>query len=205
MTWNPFKRSEDKEKSEESPAAAETKPNNGKKNRPTPKMKDAQAAKIRPLVPKDRKASNKVAKAKLREKQDSEYAAMKSGDLAHMPKSERIDYRIYIRDYVDARWNLAEFMMPFVIIMLVASMFITSTNPQITWLLMLVMYAYFFAAIIDIAIMWHGLKKKLIAKYGEKSVAKGTRSASYAWSRSMQMRRWRLPRPRNQKRGVWPE
>ncbi|OXM99813.1 DUF3043 domain-containing protein [Bifidobacterium vansinderenii] len=204
MTWNPFKRSEDKEKTEQAPAQ-QPENSNGKKNRPTPKMKDAQAAKIRPLVPKDRKASNRAARQKMRAKQDAEYDAMKTGDLNHMPKSERIDYRIYIRDYVDARWNLAEFMMPFVIIMLFASIFVTSMYPQLTLWLMIIMYAYFIVAIIDIAVMWRGLKKKLIAKYGEKSVAKGTRSGSYAWSRAMQMRRWRLPRPRTQKRGEWPE
>ena len=202
MTWNPFKRSEDKEKAEQTPE--ETPQSNGKKNRPTPKMKEAQAAKIRPLVPKDRKASNRAARQKMRAKQDAEYDAMKTGDLNHMPKSERIDYRIYIRDYVDARWNLAEFMMPFVIIMLFCSIFATSMYPQLTLWLMVIMYAYFIVAIIDIAVMWRGLKKKLIAKYGEKSVAKGTRSGSYAWSRAMQMRRWRLPRPRTQKRGQWP-
>lgn len=203
MTWNPFKRSENKEK--EAPEEAPASKDPGKKNRPTPKMKDAQAAKIRPLVPKDRKTSNKLAKQKMREKQDAEYAAMKSGDLKNMPKSERLDFRIYIRDYVDARWTLAEFMMPFVIVMLFASIFITSAYPQLTLPLMLIMYGYFILAIIDIAVMWHGLKKKLIAKFGEGSVAKGTRSASYAWSRAMQMRRWRLPRPRSPKRGNYPE
>ena len=52
--------------------------------------------------------------------------------------------------------------------------------------------------------MWRKLKAKLIAKYGERSVSKGSRSFSYAWSRSIQMRRWRLPKPRYPKRGHWP-
>ena len=52
--------------------------------------------------------------------------------------------------------------------------------------------------------MWRKLKAKLIAKYGEQSVSKGSRSFSYAWSRSIQMRRWRLPKPRYPKRGHWP-
>ena len=53
--------------------------------------------------------------------------------------------------------------------------------------------------------MWRKLKKKLIEKYGEASVAKGSRSASYAWSRAIQVRRWRLPKPRSPKRGNWPK
>ena len=49
------------------------------------------------------------------------------------------------------------------------------------------------------------LKKQLIEKFGEQSVAKGMRSGSDAWSRAIQMRRWRLPKPRYDKRGHWPE
>ena len=37
---------------------------------------------------------------------------MQSGDINHMPKSERLPWRIYIRDYVDARFNLGEFFIP---------------------------------------------------------------------------------------------
>ena len=53
--------------------------------------------------------------------------------------------------------------------------------------------------------MWHKRNKLLVEKDGEASVAKGSRSASYAWSRAIQMRRWRLPKPRHPKRGQWPK
>ena len=55
-------------------------------------MKQAQAAGIRPLVPVDRKASAKAAKARLREKENAEYEAMQKGDINHMPKAERLAY-----------------------------------------------------------------------------------------------------------------
>ena len=55
------------------------------------------------------------------------------------------------------------------------------------------MYGYLIAVIIDVWLMWRKLKAKLIAKYGERSVSKGSRSFSYAWSRSIQMRRWSFP------------
>ena len=82
------------------------------KGRPTPKRKDAQAQNLRPLVPKDREASRKAAKARMRERENAEYDAMQKGDINHMPKSERLPWRIYIRDYVDARFNLGEFFIP---------------------------------------------------------------------------------------------
>ena len=175
------------------------------KGRPTPKRKDAQAQNLRPLVPKDRDASRKAAKARMRERENAECEAMQTGDVNHMPKAERLPWRIYIRDYVDARFNLGEFFIPVAFVILVVSIFVTYKWPTLALPLMVLMYVYLFAVIIDIAIMWRKLKKKLIEKYGEKSVARGMRSASYAWSRAIQIRRWRLPKPRYAKRGHWPE
>lgn len=175
------------------------------KGRPTPKRKDAQAQNLRPLVPKDRDASRKAAKARMRERENAEYEAMQTGDVNHMPKAERLPWRIYIRDYVDARFNLGEFFIPVAFVILVVSIFVTYKWPTLALPLTVLMYVYLFAVIIDIAIMWRKLKKKLIEKYGEKSVARGMRSASYAWSRAIQIRRWRLPKPRYAKRGHWPE
>ena len=137
--------------------------------------------------------------------ENAEYDAMQRGDINHMPKSERLPWRIYIRDYVDARFNLGEFFIPVAFIILIGSMVVTYKWPALALPLMLIMYVYLFAVIIDVAVMWHKLKKKLIEKFGEQSVAKGMRSGSYAWSRAIQIRRWRLPKPRYPKRGHWPE
>ncbi|MBT1172891.1 DUF3043 domain-containing protein [Bifidobacterium sp. MA2] len=207
MTWNPLKKKEEAQKPVDEAPAQSKAARGAKKDRPTPKMKQAQAAGIRPLVPTDRKASAKAARARLRERENVEYEAMQKGDLNHMPKSERLPWRIYIRDYVDARFNVGEFFIPVAVIILVASMIITSVaqSPLASMIMMILMYVYLFAVVIDVWIMWRGLKKKLIAKYGERAVAKGSRSGSYAWSRAIQMRRWRLPKPRYDKRGHWPE
>ena len=65
MTWNPFKKKEEAQVPVEQAPKKAADPSE-KKGRPTPKMKQAQAAGIRPLVPVDRKASAKAAKARLR-------------------------------------------------------------------------------------------------------------------------------------------
>ncbi|MBW3091696.1 DUF3043 domain-containing protein [Bifidobacterium sp. 82T10] len=203
MTWNPFKKEEAQKPVEEAKTPA---PARGeKKNRPTPKMKQAQNQNLRPLVPADRKASAKEAKARLRAKEDAEYEAMQTGDINHMPKAERLPWRVYIRDYVDARFNLGEFFIPVAIVILFGSMIVTTVYPQLSLPLMILMYVYLFAVIIDVWLMWRKLKVKLVEKYGEKAVAKGMRSGTYAWSRAIQVRRWRLPKPRYPKRGHFPE
>ena len=177
------------------------------KGRPTPKRKEAQAQKLRPLVPKDSKEQRKRAKARIRERENIEYEAMRTGDLQHMPKAERLPWRVYTRDYIDARFNIGEFFIPVVLVILVASVILTAVypNPVVTLILMTVLYVYLFAIVIDVVVMWRKLKKLLIAKYGEQSVAKGMRTGSYAWSRAIQLRRWRLPKPRYKKRGHWPK
>ena len=177
------------------------------KGRPTPKRKEAQAQKLRPLVPKDSKEQRKRAKARIRERENIEYEAMRTGDLQHMPKAERLPWRVYTRDYIDARFNIGEFFIPVALVILIASVILTAVypNPVVTLILMTVLYVYLFAIVIDVVVMWRKLKKLLIAKYGEQSVAKGMRTGSYAWSRAIQMRRWRLPKPRYKKRGHWPK
>ncbi|WP_055427129.1 DUF3043 domain-containing protein [Bifidobacterium aesculapii] len=209
MTWNPLKKKESAQKPVEQEAEQPAAPvrKDRTKSAPTPKMKQAQAAGIRPLVPTDRKASAKEAKARMRERENAEYEAMQKGDVAHMPKAERLPWRIYIRDYVDARFNVGEFFIPVAFIILIASMVVTSVvqDQTISMVMMLLMYVYLAAVVLDVWLMWRKLKKKLIAKYGERAVAKGSRSASYAWSRAIQIRRWRLPKPRYPKRGHFPE
>ena len=177
------------------------------KGRPTPRRKEAQAQKLRPLVPKDSKEQRKRAKARIRERENIEYEAMRTGDLQHMPKAERLPWRVYTRDYIDARFNIGEFFIPVALVILVASVILTAVypNPVVTLILMTVLYVYLFAIVIDVVVMWRKLKKLLIAKYGEQSVAKGMRTGSYAWSRAIQLRRWRLPKPRYKKRGHWPK
>ncbi|WP_291527193.1 DUF3043 domain-containing protein [Bifidobacterium sp. UBA744] len=207
MTWNPFKRNTEKE----TPAQPVAKQSGNGKGHPTPKRRQAEAENLRPIVPADRKAANKAAKAKLRAKQDAEYEAMQKGDLKNMPKAEQLPWRIYIRDYVDARFNIAEWFVPAAIVLMIFSLIITSVFQNssnattISMILFVLMYGYIFVACFDLWLMWRKLKQKLIDKYGERAVAKGMRSCSYACSRAMQMRRWRMPKPRTPKRGEWPK
>lgn len=217
MTWNPFakktaaneasvgasaqKKSDEKaaEKSDEKSAVKSR-----EKNAPTPKRNAAQAQNLRPLVPADRKASAKQARARIRQRENIQYEAMRTGDLAHMPKVEQLPWRVYIRDYVDARFNIGEFFVPFAIVIMVC-LFVLSRFVIVYIALAVLLYAYLFASVIDMFIMWRKLRKELVRRYGDVAVSKQSRSGMYAWSRAMQMRHWRLPKPSSPKRGNWPK
>ncbi|MFC0265416.1 DUF3043 domain-containing protein [Alloscardovia macacae] len=210
MNWNPLNRkNKDEEQSSAASAGAgqtaSASTGSEKKGRPTPKRRDAENARMTPLAPKDRKAQRKAANARRRERENSEYEAMRTGDLRNMPKSEQLPWRVYIRDYVDARFNIGEYFMIVVVALLVVSLVASYVYPQASLVILVLMYVYLFAIIIDCWLMWRGLKKKLVEKFGERAVARGMRSGYYAWSRALQIRPWRLPKPRSKKHGVWPK
>lgn len=213
MTWNPFAKKtaaneasvgasaqqKSDEKSDEKSAVKSR-----EKNAPTPKRNAAQAQNLRPLVPADRKSSAKQARARIRQRENIQYEAMRTGDLAHMPKVEQLPWRVYIRDYVDARFNIGEFFVPFAIVIMIC-LFALSRFVIVYIALAVLLYTYLFASVIDMFIMWRKLRKELVRRYGDVAVSKQSRSGMYAWSRAMQMRRWRLPKPSSPKRGNWPK
>ena len=213
MTWNPFAKKtaaneasvgasaqqKTDEKADEKSAVKSR-----EKNAPTPKRNAAQAQNLRPLVPADRKASAKQARARIRQRENIQYEAMRTGDLAHMPKVEQLPWRVYIRDYVDARFNIGEFFVPFAIVIMIC-LFALSRFVIVYIALAVLLYTYLFASVIDMFIMWRKLRKELVRRYGDVAVSKQSRSGMYAWSRAMQMRRWRLPKPSSPKRGNWPK
>jgi Flp pilus assembly protein TadB len=162
----------------------------GAKNRPTPKRRDQEAARRRPLVETDRKAARDRDRLARREAQLKQRQAMVTGDDAHLPARDKGPVRRYIRDYVDARWNLGEFMLPVMLVVLALSFV------RIPWVFAAVsigVYALILIAAVDGFLMWRKLKKRLVAKFGEDKVGRGL--AMYAVMRGFQIRRSRMPRP----------
>lgn len=75
-----------KEETTQEPVETKVAETTSGKGHPTPKRKDAQAQNLRPLVPKDREASRKAAKARMRERENAEYDAMQKG--RHQPHAK---------------------------------------------------------------------------------------------------------------------
>jgi hypothetical protein len=173
-------------------------PREGAKNRPTPKRRDQEAARKRPLVETDRKAARERDKLARREALAKQRVAMATGDDAHLPARDKGPVRRYIRDHVDARWNLGEFLLPVMIVVLAISFL------QVPWAFAIVsigVYGLLLAAAIDSFLMWRRLRTRLVAKFGADHVGRGL--GMYAAMRGYQMRRMRMPRPLV-KRGEYP-
>lgn len=209
MKWNfpGFKKKKDEE--EAAPAAGPRMPGM-KKDQPTLKRKDAQKLSYLPLVPdpKDRKERNKVERKRVRLKQDREYVAMETGDVANMPKAERSPIRTFARDWIDARYNLGEFFIPVALILLIGSISLSSFSSILGFVLAMIMYVYMAAVLIDLTVLWITLKRSLIkhGKWdGKRSALRKERLLTYAISRAIQIRRFRVPKPVEKKRGRWPD
>lgn len=180
-------------------AAAEIERGAGK-GRPTPKRKVAEAANKRPLVPNDRRAAAKAARDKQREMRDRQYQAMQTGDERYLPARDKGPVKRYVRDHVDARWNLGEFFLPVALVFIVLSLF-TAGNTDLAFVTVMALYGIVLLTVIDAFVMWRGLRKRIRAKFGE--VPRGT--VMYAVMRAFQLRRARLPKPAHKKHGVYPE
>lgn len=161
----------------------------GAKNRPTPKRRDQEAARKRPLVQNNPRELKRMDRAKRREESAKMRQAMVTGDEKHLPPRDKGPVRRFVRDNVDARFNLGEMLLLLMLAVLVLSVL----APRIATYFFLGVYILFAAAIIDAILTWKRTKKKILAKFGEGTELRGL--ALYSVMRSFQMRRTRMPRP----------
>ena len=171
------------------------------KGRPTPKRKVVEAQRRRPLVPGDRKAAAKAARARSREIRDREFAAMKSGDEKNMPYRDKGPVKRFIRDFIDARWSFGEFFLPIAIVFVFLTA-LTNQNPVFALTILVALYGVILATIVQAWLTSRKLRKALVAKFGDDGIVKG--NTMYGIMRSLQIRRSRLPRPMV-KRGEHPQ
>ena len=175
--------------------AVETPVKSGGKGRATPKRRDAEARRLHPVVPTDRKAAKAQARAKQDEAWRRQREAMRTGDERYLPARDKGPVKRYIRDYVDARFSLGEAFMPLSILLIVIMVGVQTRVPRIGLMLIMGLYAVFLLSIIDAAVCWWLVRRRLHAKFGEDKVrAQGT-VFWYIFSRCFNLRRWRQPSP----------
>lgn len=178
-------------------ASPESEGRPGAKNRPTPTRREAQAARQRPLVPADRKAARNASRAKERVERNRMREGMYAGEQWALPARDRGPQRAFVRDVVDARWNLSEFLLPIMVIGLPISLIPNRTAVLVGYV---IVYGAVLLAITDGFFLWASVKKRVQAKFGTHP-QKGT--LWYVISRAMQIRPGRVPRPQV-KRGQYP-
>jgi len=167
----------------------------GAKNRPTPSRREQETARKRPLVPTDRKAAAGQSRDASRLARAKQRAALLSGEESALPARDKGPVKRFIRDTVDARWNIGEFMLPVMFVVLALTFvpaIFKSAAATATLAVVTLVYGLVVVGMLDTFMMWRRTKAKVVAKFGE---APPRGSAMYAVMRAFQMRRSRLPRP----------
>lgn len=157
-----------------------------KKDAPTPKRREAEAARLKRVNPT--LGMNKKEAKKL-ETQRNREARMKA-----MEARDGTPEKVLMRDLVDSRWNIGEFLLPAMVLIL-ALTFLQEQVPGMAMISLVLMYAYILVVLVDLAWLWRQYRKLAAERLPNVSL-KGKGVMMYGFNRAIQMRRLRLPQPR---------
>ncbi|EFE69949.1 integral membrane protein [Streptomyces viridosporus ATCC 14672] len=168
------------------------------KGRPTPKRSVAQSQ--RRSVANTSMTRKEAAKRQREERRaalERQRQALASGDERYLPARDKGPVRRFARDFVDSRFNIAEYFLPMAVVILVMSMIqvpALQNASLLLWLVVIVMI------VLDSIVTGFRLRKQLTERFPDDN-RRG--AVAYALMRSLQMRRLRLPKPQV-KRGERP-
>ena len=157
----------------------------GGKGRPTPTRKEAEAAaRERAKVGRDKKAAAKMLRERRSQQNAKMREGMRSGDERYLPARDQGRVKRFVRDFVDSRLCMAEFLLPLLVVIMVSQSF----NPQLAnglW------SATILVVLLDTTLMVFRVRREVRRRFPDDS-HKGV--TSYALLRSLQMRWLRLPK-----------
>ncbi|MFD8590430.1 DUF3043 domain-containing protein [Streptomyces sp. NPDC059637] len=160
------------------------------KGRPTPKRSEAESLRrARAVTPANRKEAAKQARERRRAELTRQREALASGDERYLPVRDKGPVRRFARDFVDAKWSVAEFFLPMAVVILVLSLFPSLTVKNVSLLLWMVVIVLI---VLDSVVSGFRLKKLLRTRFPNENL-RG--AVPYALMRTLQMRRLRLPKP----------
>lgn len=162
------------------------------KGHPTPKRKEREALNKRPLVGGNRKESRQRELAE----RERARAGMMAGDERYLPARDKGPQKRWVRQYVDARWNVGELMLP-----VAGFVFVSTLVPAIVAYSSMLMWVYFIILIIDSFILRALILRRAKAVFGEDELEKGL--GWYGIMRALQLRPLRMPKPQTS-RGDYP-
>ena len=153
-----------------------------KKQGATPTRKQAEADRMQRLHPSLSKSDQRRAN------RDSKYKAR----VDTWDKVEGSPERTLLRDYVDVRWTVTEFLLP-IMMLLMVSVIATSAWPAVSFYIGTGLWLMLALSIINTAVMWNGFKKVLAERVPD---APRRGLLMYMFNRALMIRRFRRPGPR---------
>jgi Protein of unknown function (DUF3043) len=188
--------------SDDDPAVEEESAPIDGKGRPTPKRRDAEAdrrARLKP--PRDRREASQRMREQRRTQRGKMQEALRSGDERHLPARDRGPVRRFCRDFVDARWNVAEWLLPLLLLILVLS-FLGAGSDFAAWLQVVVWSGTIVGTVADTLVLIWRTRRELARRFPDEN-RRG--AVAYAVLRSSQLRRLRLPKPQVKRGATLPD
>jgi len=166
-------------------SASETAARDGGKGRPTPTRREAEAAaKERARAGRDKKASSKLSRERRTQQNAKAREGLRRGDERYLPARDQGPVRRFVRDFVDSRLCMAEFLLPLLIVVMVSQGF-APTFANGLWSATILLVG------LDTALLVWRLKRELRRRFPDESLKGAT---TYALLRSLQIRFLRLPK-----------
>jgi Protein of unknown function (DUF3043) len=162
------------------------------KGRPTPRRSEAERArKKRMTPPRSRKEAAALQRERMRTEREKRLEGMKTGDERYLPGRDRGPVRHFVRDFIDSRRSVGEFLLPLLLVILVLSFLgetmVWAKNATATlWLMMIVLTT------LDTTLLLWRLGREFKVRFPDTST-KGAKL--YGVLRSSQMRPLRMPKP----------
>jgi len=159
------------------------------KTEPTPKRKDAEAARKKAMkVPSGSKEAKKAVRERTREQRLQTRLAMNRGEEWAMPFRDKGPVRRHVRNLVDSRWHFGELFLPLALVVLVLSLIPNPTVARVVYFLWLVMML---GTLVDEILLALKIKKEINATYSDPKERKG--AIFYGLMRALQLRQLRIP------------
>ena len=185
-------------KSADATPVAESQSNSepGGKGRPTPSRREAEAARKTSIrAPRGSKGGKKAAWEQDRAERSRARAGMLAGDERYLPARDQGPVRGFVRDFVDARYTIAEYFIFMAVVVLLLGFV---NNPSIQQLVSLGFFLMATLIIVDTTILVIQLKSRTKKAFPDKADRRGI--TLYALMRTLQYRRLRMPKPRVERR-----
>jgi hypothetical protein len=165
------------------------------KGRPTPTRKEAEAARKERVKPTmDRRAATRAERSATRDQRLKARQALLDGDERALPARDRGPVRRFARDYVDSHRTVGELMLPSMVLFIPLSLGIGALQGSAAGVYVtLTIYLYMLLMIGGTAMLARRVKSEAKRRFPGEDV-RGV--GMYGSLRSVQLRRWRLPRPK---------
>jgi hypothetical protein len=161
------------------------------KGRATPTRKEAEEArKQRLTTSRDRKKGSALGRQRASEQRAKVRQAMETGDERYLPARDRGPVKKFIRDYIDTRRTIGEYLLIVFFIAIILGWTVPGIAAASGWAFIVILVAM----LLDSVRVVRGAKAEVRKRFGDDQT-KGV--AMYAVMRAWQMRRLRLPKPQH--------